>query len=66
MVVDFGAEFDLPVIHYARPNDWIDFFVPHRPLKPVTEVVPSANLDADCFSSGMQMLLTVWAVILCS
>jgi hypothetical protein len=43
------------VIHDPCPNDGIDLFVPNRPLKPMTEVVPSTNLDADCFSSGMQM-----------
>ena len=55
MVVDFRSEFDLAMIHDPCPNDWIDLFVSHRPLKPMTEVVPSTNLDADCFSSGMQM-----------
>ena len=52
---DLKPEFDFAVIHDPCPNDWIDLFVPHRPLKPMTEVVPSTNLDADCFSSGMQM-----------
>jgi len=64
VVIDFRPEFDFAVIHDPCPNDWIDLFLPHRSLKPMTEVVPSANLDADCFirrSAGLALAFVVRA-----
>jgi len=58
MVVDLRTKLNLPVIHDPSPDDWIDLLAAHRLLERMTEIMPSSDLDPDCFRCGMQVATT--------